>query len=54
MADMEEQDRRHFLLAAKTDDPLKTYSEIRQSVSEALTPKPDMSKIEHIEWLRQT
>lgn len=54
MADMEEQDRQHFLLAARTDDPFKTYAEIRQGVSEAMTPKPDMSKIPNIDWLRRT
>lgn len=54
MADMEEQDRQHFMLATKTTDPLKTYAEIRQAVSEGMTPKPDMSKIPNIEWLRRT
>lgn len=56
IADMEEQDRRHFALAVKSNDPLKTYSEIKAAVEDAMTPKaevddepPDIAN-----WLRRT
>jgi hypothetical protein len=55
MADMEEQDRRHFVVAVKSDDPLKTYNEIRSEIDEALTPKPDLGEMSPsaAAWLRK-
>jgi hypothetical protein len=56
MADMEEQDRRHFLLSTKSDDPYKTYSEIREGVEKALTPQAEVDDEppEIASWLRQS
>lgn len=55
MADKEEQDRRFFALAVKSDDPFKLYSEIRDEVEEAMTPKPDIEDEpqEVADWLRK-
>lgn len=54
-ADMEEQDRRHFLLSTKSDDPYKTYSEIKAAVEDALLPKPEVDDEppEIADWLRR-
>lgn len=38
----------------QTKEPLKTYAEMRKAAEDAMTPKPDMDKVEHIDWLRKT
>lgn len=55
MADMEEQDRRHFRLALRSDDPMKTYSEIKAAIEEASTPQPDVDDEPPViaDWLRK-
>lgn len=58
MADMEEQDRRDYLFALlrtpPTENPMKTYQDIRTAVEKALTPQPDIEKLSNRGWLRQT
>ncbi len=52
MQDMEEQDRRWWLLAQKSTDPVKTYSEMREAIEDAVTPAIDLDTHPLRDWYR--